>query len=124
MTRSRESADQSVATSPTYIQDMTPESADCIKRAKCDWGKPERTGEKPTWYRTLFHCGDRSSPDIGVPDTGRSNRPTMWLAPDGADRNTLHERIFDGPAEERRRDTILTISSCNPSRTPVDTKVQ
>ena len=23
--------------------------------AKCDWGKPLRTGAKPTWYQNLFH---------------------------------------------------------------------
>ncbi len=23
--------------------------------AKCDWGKPERSGNKPTWYLNLFH---------------------------------------------------------------------
>ena len=55
MTRSRESADQSVATHAAPVHGVDVTTDDCDKRSKCDWGKPERTGEKPDWYRTLFH---------------------------------------------------------------------
>ena len=55
MTRSQEGADQAVATSPVSIQDRKPVETDGDKRAKCAWGKAERTGEKPQWYLRLFH---------------------------------------------------------------------
>ena len=55
MTRSRESADQSVATHTAPLYGAGAETNDSDKPAKCVWGEPERSGEKPGWYRGLFH---------------------------------------------------------------------
>lgn len=60
MTRPREIADQVAATSAvpprnTESAEAVSSEEECGKRVKCDWGTPERTGEKPDWYRSLFH---------------------------------------------------------------------
>lgn len=55
MTRSRESADQTVATQSTPVHSAGAGTKDCETHAKCAWGTPERSGEKPVWYRGLFH---------------------------------------------------------------------
>jgi hypothetical protein len=55
MKRVEENATVTVAPSHFQGQNETPRDCAADADADCNWGKPERNGDKPAWYLTLFH---------------------------------------------------------------------